>query len=125
MDPSSIPKQYGGDLDWQWGDMPYLDEEARKVVGVLETPPAEGETKPDFIKGPVLFKDDHIEVLGKVNGESRKSNIPVGATPAQSNTTSPAQAEKPTEQEQTNENEKVPLQEPAPTSETETQPVTA
>lgn len=128
MDPSSIPKQYGGELEWQWGDMPYLDEEARKVVGVLESPPAEGETKPNFIKGPILFKGDHVEILGKVNGESRKSNVPVGATPAQSNNnTSPVQVEKPTEQESSegSENEKVPLQEPAPASETETQTVTA
>lgn len=78
MDPSSIPKQYGGDLDWKWGDMPNLDEEARQVVGALETPAAEGETKPSFIKGPVLFNGDTIEVLGKVNGESRKSTLPAG-----------------------------------------------
>ncbi|PYI06145.1 CRAL/TRIO domain-containing protein [Aspergillus sclerotiicarbonarius CBS 121057] len=123
MDPSSIPKQYGGELDWQWGDMPYLDEESRKLVGVLETPPAEGETKPSFIKGPVLFKGDHVEVLGKVNGESRKSDVPVGASPAESsNGAAPVQAEKPTEQEQEvsepgSENEKVILQEPAPTNE--------
>ncbi|KAG2414477.1 hypothetical protein HFD88_003668 [Aspergillus terreus] len=79
MDPSSIPKQYGGDLDWKWGDMPFLDDEARKFVGVLETPPAEGETRPSFTKGPVLFKGDRIEILGKVNGESRKKSIPVPA----------------------------------------------
>ncbi|RAH73064.1 SEC14 family lipid-binding protein [Aspergillus aculeatinus CBS 121060] len=78
MDPSSIPKQYGGDLDWKWGDMPNLDGEARQVVGALETPAAEGETKPSFIKGPVLFNGDTIEVLGKVNGESRKSTLPAG-----------------------------------------------
>ncbi|KAH8423542.1 SEC14 family lipid-binding protein [Aspergillus melleus] len=89
MDPSSIPKQYGGDLDWKWNDMPNLDEPAREVLSPLETPPAEGETKPSLLKGPVLFKGDHIEVLGKANGESRKSNIPVPASaPA------PAQAEK-------------------------------
>lgn len=79
MDPSSIPKQYGGDLDWKWGDMPFLDDEARKFVGALETPPAEGETRPSFTKGPVLFKGDRIEILGKVNGESRKKSIPVPA----------------------------------------------
>ncbi|KAE8372854.1 CRAL-TRIO domain-containing protein [Aspergillus bertholletiae] len=77
MDPTTIPKQYGGQLDWQWGDMPNLDDEARKLVSELETPPAEGETKPSFIKGPVLFKGDHVEVLGKVNGESRKRSVPV------------------------------------------------
>lgn len=87
MDPTTIPKQYGGQLDWQWGDMPNLDDEARKLVGGLETPPAEGETKPNFIKGPVLFKGDHVEILGKVNGESRKHSVPVPASPAAESTT--------------------------------------
>lgn len=77
MDPSSIPKQYGGELDWQWGDMPNLDEPARELVGALEIPPAEGETKPSFTKGPVLFKGDHVEILGKVNGKSRQRTVPV------------------------------------------------
>lgn len=77
MDPSSIPKQYGGDLDWQWGDMPNLDEPARELVGALEIPPAEGETKPSFTKGPVLFKGDRVEILGKVNGKSRQRTVPV------------------------------------------------
>ncbi|BDD59623.1 hypothetical protein MAP00_004819 [Monascus purpureus] len=77
MDPSSIPKQYGGELDWKWGDMPNLDEPARELVGALETAPAEGETKPGFIKGPVLFKGKEIEVLGTVDGKSRRETIPV------------------------------------------------
>lgn len=77
MDPSSIPKQYGGELDWQWGDMPNLDEPARELVGALEIPPAEGETKPSFTKGPVLFKGDHVEILGKVNGKSRQRTVSV------------------------------------------------
>lgn len=25
IDPSSIPKKYGGQLDWAWGDLPNLD----------------------------------------------------------------------------------------------------
>lgn len=77
MDPSSIPKQYGGELDWQWGDMPNLDEPARELVGALEIPPAEGETKPSFTKGPVLFKGDHVEILGKIDGKSRQRTVPV------------------------------------------------
>lgn len=77
MDPSSIPKQYGGELDWKWGDMPYLDEPARELLSPLETPPAEGETRPGFMKGPVLFKGDEIEILGKVDGETRRRTVPV------------------------------------------------
>ncbi|KAL4802663.1 CRAL-TRIO domain-containing protein [Aspergillus unguis] len=77
MDPSSIPKQYGGELDWQWGDMPYLDEPARELVGTLETEPAEGQTKPGLIKGPVLIRDNNIKILGKENGKSRDTTIPL------------------------------------------------
>ncbi|KAL4866803.1 hypothetical protein BDV12DRAFT_172285 [Aspergillus spectabilis] len=77
MEPSSIPKQYGGELEWQWGDMPYLDEPARKLVGTLETVPAEGQTKPGFIKGPVLFKGDKVEIIGKESGKSRETSVPV------------------------------------------------
>ncbi|PYH98657.1 phosphatidylinositol transporter [Aspergillus ellipticus CBS 707.79] len=128
MEPSSIPKQYGGDLDWTWGDMPYLDEEAAKVVGVLETPPAEGEPRPGLIKGPLLFKDTYVKVLGKVDGEDRKRDVPVGprGTNADAAAAATAQVEKTQEQEQEssetsaedNENEKVLLQEPK--SETDT-----
>lgn len=77
MDPSSIPKQYGGDLDWKWGEMPNLDEPARELLSPLESPPGEGETRPQLLKGPVLFKGDEIEILGKEDGKSRKSTIPV------------------------------------------------
>ncbi|OJJ62139.1 hypothetical protein ASPSYDRAFT_55067 [Aspergillus sydowii CBS 593.65] len=77
MDPSSIPKQYGGELDWKWGDMPYLDEPARELVGALETAPEEDQTKPNFIRGPVLFKGDRVDIIGKENGKARESSIPV------------------------------------------------
>jgi hypothetical protein len=131
MDPSSIPKQYGGELDWQWGDMPNLDEPARELVGALETPPAEGETKPSFTKGPVLFKGDHVEILGKVNGKSRQRTVPVpmpakeqestntpdnteleakmAATSLAPATSSTEQSDVQSENENENENEKVAL----------------
>ena len=77
MDPSSIPKQYGGDLDWKWGDMPNLDEPARELLSPLETPPTEDQSHPGLLRGPVLFKGDEIEILGKVDGTSRQKTIPV------------------------------------------------
>ncbi|KAL4784175.1 CRAL-TRIO domain-containing protein [Aspergillus varians] len=77
MEPSSIPKQYGGELNWQWGDMPYLDEPARELIGALETAPTEGQTKPGFTKGPVLFKGDKVEIIGKENGKSRETIVPM------------------------------------------------
>jgi hypothetical protein len=75
MDLSSIPKQYGGELEWQWGDMPNLDEPAQELLQGLEQEPAEGKTKKELIKGPVLFKGDKVEVLGTVDGKERRSTI--------------------------------------------------
>ncbi|KAJ5191635.1 uncharacterized protein N7498_010620 [Penicillium cinerascens] len=80
MDPSSIPKQYGGELDWQWGDLPNLDEAAQEKLQGIEQPPAEGKTKKEMIKGPLLFKGDTIEVLGTENGTERRKTIPVPNT---------------------------------------------
>lgn len=75
MDPSSIPKQYGGELDWAWGDMPNLDDDARELIGGIEKP-ANGK---GYVKGPMLFDDDQskIEVLGKEGGEQRRYQVGV------------------------------------------------
>lgn len=78
MPLSSIPKKYGGELDWEWGDLPNLDEPARELIGALETPAENNSGKPGFLKGPVLFKGDKIEVLGSEGGEPRRREIPVG-----------------------------------------------
>ncbi|GLI75049.1 hypothetical protein PoHVEF18_003300 [Penicillium ochrochloron] len=77
MDPTSIPKQYGGELDWQWGDMPNLDEPARELLQNLEQPLAEDKERKEILKGPILFKGDKIEVLGTENGKERREIIPV------------------------------------------------
>ncbi|KAJ5665166.1 uncharacterized protein N7477_007614 [Penicillium maclennaniae] len=78
MEPSSIPKQYGGELEWQWGDMPNLDEPAKaKLQGIEQTSP---EGKKEMLKGPMLFKGDHIEVLGSQSGKDRRETIPVPST---------------------------------------------
>ena len=86
MDPSSIPKIYGGELDWQWGDMPNLDDDARAVIGGVEAPSSpsadkerEGRAENGYMKGPMLFNEEkgRTEVLGKVKGEPRRFEIPV------------------------------------------------
>lgn len=92
MDPTSIPKQYGGELDWQWGDMPNLDEPARELLQNLEQPSAEGKEKKDILKGPILFKGDKIEVLGTENGKERRQIIPVPQAKVQPQPEQAAQA---------------------------------
>lgn len=88
MEPSSIPKQYGGELEWQWGDMPNLDEPTKEKLQGIEQTSAEG--KQAMMKGPMLFKGDHIEVLGSQAGQDRRETIPVPRT-----TTSAESHEKP------------------------------
>ena len=73
MELSSIPKQYGGELEWQWGEMPHLDEPAQELLKGLEQEPAEGQTRKPLMKGPVLFKGDVIEVLGTEDGKDRRA----------------------------------------------------
>lgn len=105
MDPSSIPKQYGGELDWKWGDMPHLDEPAREFIGTLETAPAEGQTKPGLIKGPVLIEGDNIKIVGKKSGKSRDSIIPLPAPAKNASSAQPEEKEK--DQQQPSEEQQV------------------
>ncbi|KUM60324.1 hypothetical protein ACN42_g6812 [Penicillium freii] len=82
MEPSSIPKSYGGKLDWSWGDMPNLDDPSRELLRGIEQPLADGQTRKDILKGPVLFNGDHLQVLGTVDGKERRENIPIPKTQA-------------------------------------------
>lgn len=92
MDPSSIPSQYGGTLDFKWGDLPNMDDAARAVAGGLESPPTSEGGKPVFLKGPVKFLGDHIEVLGSDHGKPRRETIPVPPQTATTTTTVAAAA---------------------------------
>ncbi|CAG8191174.1 unnamed protein product [Penicillium nalgiovense] len=96
MEPSSIPKQYGGELDWSWGDMPNLDEPSRELLRGIEQPLAKGQTRKDILKGPILFNGDHLQVLGTVDGTNRRETIPIPKTQAsvESEADSPSAAER-------------------------------
>jgi len=100
MDPSSIPKQYGGDLDWTWGDMPNLDNDTKELIGGVES--GEGDKK-EFLKGPMLFDGDKIQVLGREkkgeekDGVERRWDIPVAANGATGASTPAGDDEKATE----------------------------
>ena len=93
MDPSSFPKKYGGDLEWEWGDMPNLDDPARSLIGPLERIGELGDkedpgkdsanTERSYIKGPAVWNDNKITVYGTVKGESRKKVIQPDTDPAE------------------------------------------
>ncbi|CAI7582632.1 hypothetical protein N7533_010021 [Penicillium manginii] len=103
MEPSSIPKQYGGELEWQWGEMPHLDEPAQELLKGLEQEPAEGQTRKGLLKGPVLFKGDVIEVLGTENGKDRRSTVPVPQSELKLNGQAETETEKQSSTETANE----------------------
>ena len=85
MDPSSIPKQYGGDLDWTWGDMPNLDQPAKDLIGGVGS----GDGK-EFLKGPMLFDGEGIRVLGREEKGERRWDIPAAANGAGAGASTPA-----------------------------------
>lgn len=66
MEPASIPKKYGGRLDWKWGDMPDLDEETRAAL--------ERDGNKGWVKGPALWLNNERVVVGSVNGKLRRSD---------------------------------------------------
>lgn len=107
MDPASIPKQYGGELEWQWGDMPNLDEPASELLKGAQV--QEGDKK-NLLKGPMLFKGDQIEVLGTENGKDRRNTIPVPTLQQKPISEATEIADKPTESASDAESTPVPTE---------------
>ncbi|KAK9366599.1 CRAL-TRIO domain-containing protein [Lipomyces kononenkoae] len=72
IDPANIPKKYGGELDFEFGQMPILDP------GLKDLLRWEGTYK-DFPSGPIYWKDegDHIEAIavGSVGSKEREEVI--------------------------------------------------
>ena len=65
MDPESIPKRYGGKLDFEWGQIPNLDDEAKKVLS--------SDGNDGWLRGPCLYLDHTRVVVGAENGKLRRS----------------------------------------------------
>lgn len=66
MEPSSIPKKYGGQLNWAWGDSPDLDQETREAL--------ERDGHKGWVKGPALWLNNKRIVVGSENGKARRSD---------------------------------------------------
>lgn len=66
MDPTSIPKKYGGKLDWAWGSMPDLDDEIREAL--------ERDGNKGWVRGPALWLNNERIVVGSENGKARRSD---------------------------------------------------
>ncbi|KAL8828668.1 MAG: hypothetical protein Q9170_006499 [Blastenia crenularia] len=75
MDVSSIPKKYGGDLDFECGMMPSIDPEIRKCLD-LKNPKLEGL----FLTGPTRWVDgsegDMVALsVGSIGGKPHKEAV--------------------------------------------------
>lgn len=64
METKDIPKRYGGDLEWEWGELPHLDDETRAAV---ETDGNKG-----WVRGPCLWLDGQRVVVGSEKGKLRR-----------------------------------------------------
>lgn len=76
IDPVNIPKKYGGELDYEFGQMPALDDAMKESV-TWTNPNA-----PGFPKGPARWVrrpdgDWDMVAVGSVGGKERKEHIAV------------------------------------------------
>lgn len=66
MDPENIPKRYGGQLDWEWGQLPSIDSETQAAL--------ERDGNKGWVAGPALWLDHKRVVVGSENGKARRSD---------------------------------------------------
>ena len=70
MPKESIPKEYGGELDWTYGQDPNLDDEARHALG--------GE----WVRGPIAWdsRQQRVKPVGRVGKERRDEGYDDGSS---------------------------------------------
>lgn len=61
-----IPRKYGGNLDWEFGDAPRMDPAVGAAV--------EKDGRQGWVPGPCLWRDDRRVPVGTVRGESRRKS---------------------------------------------------
>lgn len=82
IDPADLPKKYGGDLEWEYGMPPSLDEAAKNAL--------HGYKEGQWIRGPVRWVkeengDTKIVARGTINGKERNEVIAVFRDDAEAN----------------------------------------
>lgn len=77
IDIENIPKKYGGQLDFECGDVPNLDHDLRDCLTIAPGP----DTEQFFLTGPVRWMDvqDDGQMtavgVGSIDGKQRKENV--------------------------------------------------
>lgn len=69
MDTKDFPKRYGGDLDWEWGELPDLDGETRAAL--------EKDGNKGWVRGPCLWLDGQRVVVGSEKGKLRREDAEI------------------------------------------------
>jgi hypothetical protein len=95
IDPENIPKKYGGQLDFEWGDMPHLEPEIDAAIKWEN--PATQKGKNTFPIGPIKW--EHGEdgsmtavAVGTENGKPRRKTIFTIQNPVSNNIAEKGQA---------------------------------
>ena len=84
--PADIPKKYGGELDFEFGDPPSIDPVVEQLLTWSSPPPESGlRLLPD---GPIRWieqpnKDKEALALGSVDGKLRREAVAVIHSPDQ------------------------------------------
>lgn len=72
IDPANIPKKYGGELDFEFGQMPVLDPALKELI-------AWEDSYTDFPHGPLFWHDRgeyiELEAVGSVNMRERREMV--------------------------------------------------
>lgn len=63
METKDFPKRYGGDLEWEWGELPDLDDETRAAL--------EKDGNKGWVRGPCQWLDGKRVVVGSEKGKLR------------------------------------------------------
>ncbi|KIX94225.1 uncharacterized protein Z520_09935 [Fonsecaea multimorphosa CBS 102226] len=69
MDTKDFPKRYGGDLNWDWGDLPHLDDETRAAL--------ERDGNKGWVRGPCLWLNGQRVPVGSEKGKLRRPNVDI------------------------------------------------
>ncbi len=66
IDPDNIPKLYGGNLDWNFGDLPALDPEIERCFGVRSE---------EWPRGPAKMVGDDLVVVGRTKNGGKREEV--------------------------------------------------
>lgn len=71
IDPRDFPKRYGGQLDWDFGMLPHMDDDSMHAV--------EKDGRSGWVEGPCLWLNHERFAVGTVDGKLRRPDSEIAA----------------------------------------------